>query len=56
MDLVASAAPFIDLLVQVRGELRLQKLWALSDVVRDRLIELGVVLEDGKDGTTWRWK
>jgi len=56
VDLGTSAAPFIDLLVQVRRELRSQKLWALSDLLRDRLVELGVVLEDGKDGTTWRWK
>ncbi len=50
------AAPFVDLLVEVRTELRQQKLWALSDLIRDRLLELGVVLEDGKGGTTWRWK
>jgi cysteinyl-tRNA synthetase len=55
-DQGASAAPFINTLIQVRGELRAQKLWALSDLVRDRLIDLGVVLEDSKDGTTWRWK
>ena len=50
------AEPFIDLLIQIRRELRQQKLWALSDLVRDRLTELGVLLEDSKDGTTWRWK
>jgi cysteinyl-tRNA synthetase len=52
----AQAAPFIDLLIEIRRELRQQKLWSLSDLVRDRLLELGVILEDGKDGTTWRWK
>jgi cysteinyl-tRNA synthetase len=50
------AAPFIDLLVELRRELRSQKLWSLSDLVRDRLAELGVILEDSKEGTTWRWK
>ncbi|MFH1634672.1 MAG: cysteine--tRNA ligase [Chloroflexota bacterium] len=49
-------APFVDLLVEVRGEMRTQKLWALSDQIRDRLTELGVVLEDTKTDTTWRWK
>jgi cysteinyl-tRNA synthetase len=49
------AAPFIDLLVEVRKQLRMQKLWALSDLVRDQLAEQGVLLEDSKDGTTWRW-
>jgi cysteinyl-tRNA synthetase len=52
----AQAAPFIDLLVEIRRELRQQKLWALSDVVRNRLGELGVVLEDTKEGTSWKWK
>ena len=45
----------MDLLVEIRSELRKQKLWALSDLVRNRLQELGVVLEDSKDGTTWHW-
>jgi cysteinyl-tRNA synthetase len=50
------AAPFVDLLIEVRSELRSQKLWSLSDLVRDRLTEMGVILEDSKDGTTWRWQ
>jgi cysteinyl-tRNA synthetase len=49
------ADPFVDLLVEMRTELRNQKLWALSDLIRDRLIDLGVSLEDGKEGTVWRW-
>ncbi|HJW90855.1 MAG TPA: cysteine--tRNA ligase, partial [Anaerolineales bacterium] len=52
----AQAAPFIDLLIEIRRQLRQQKLWSLSDAVRDRLADLGVVLEDSKDGTLWRWK
>ncbi|MBM3144481.1 MAG: cysteine--tRNA ligase [Chloroflexi bacterium] len=50
------AAPFVDLLLEVRAELRNQKLWTLSDKVRDRLAELGVIVEDGKEDATWRWK
>jgi cysteinyl-tRNA synthetase len=50
------AAPYIQLLIELRRELREQKLWALSDQIRARLVELGVLLEDNKDGTTWRWK
>jgi cysteinyl-tRNA synthetase len=52
----AQAAPFIDLLIEMRNQLRDQKLWALSDMVRDRLLELGILVEDTKDGTSWRWK
>ncbi|MFO7584707.1 MAG: cysteine--tRNA ligase [Anaerolineales bacterium] len=49
------ADPFIDLLLEVRAEARAQKLWALSDLIRDRLKELGVTVEDSKQGSTWHW-
>ena len=49
------ADKFINLLVEVRTEVRKQKLWPLSDQIRDRLKEMGVTIEDGKEGTTWRW-
>ncbi len=52
----AEAAPFVELLIEIRNQLRSQKLWALSDQIRDQLGELGVVLEDSKDGTGWRWE
>lgn len=48
------AAPFIDLLLAVREELRSQKLWALSDRIRDGLAEQGVIVEDAATGATWR--
>jgi cysteinyl-tRNA synthetase len=51
-----AAGPFIDLLVELRLEMRKQKLYGISDQIRDRLSELGVILEDGKNGTTWRMK
>ncbi len=50
------AEPFIELLLELRAELRTQKLWSLSDLIRDRLAELGVAIEDNKEGTTWHWK
>ena len=53
---VTPADAFVDLLVQVRSELRQQKLWQLGDQIRDRLAGLGVLVEDSKDGSTWRWK
>lgn len=49
------ADPFVDLLVELRTEMRKQKQWAFSDLIRDRLVSLGVVLEDSKEGTRWRW-
>ncbi|RUA17986.1 MAG: cysteine--tRNA ligase [Clostridia bacterium] len=53
---LSDAAPFIDLLVEVRTALRAAKQWQLADDLRNRLLELGVVLEDTRDGTTWSWK
>ena len=47
------AAPFIDLLVTLRTELRAAKQWALADRVRDGLAELGVEVKDGAEGTRW---
>jgi len=43
----------LDFVVALRGKLRSQKLWALSDEIRDSLARLGIVIEDGKDGSKW---
>jgi len=51
-----SVDSFVDLLIEIRKDLRANKLWQLSDKVRDRLAELGVVLEDSLEGTSWHWK
>ena len=50
-----AAQPFIELLVEVRSELRAQRQWDLADRIRDRLAELGVILEDTPEGTEWRF-
>lgn len=51
---VQDVAPFIDLLVEVRSELRKARQFALADLVRSRLADLGVTLEDGPQGTRWK--
>ena len=43
----------IDLLIELRAELRAKKEFDLSDRIRDRLQELGIVLKDGPAGTIW---
>jgi cysteinyl-tRNA synthetase len=48
------AAPFIDLLVQIRNELRAAKQFELADRVRDGLAQLDITLEDSPDGTIWK--
>ena len=49
-----SIAPFVDLLLTVRQDLRKAKQWALSDKIRDELKALGVIVEDSAQGSTWR--
>jgi cysteinyl-tRNA synthetase len=50
------AAPFIELLIELRADLRKAKQWQLADQVRDKLAALGVTLEDGPGGTTYEVK
>lgn len=41
------------LIIDLRAEARLRKDFATSDLIRDRLIEKGIQLKDGKEGTQW---
>lgn len=50
-----SIRPFVELLLDVRRQLRESRQWALADQVRDRLASLGVVVEDKPGGQSdWR--
>ena len=53
---VGDAAPFIELLIFTRKRLREAKQFQLADEVRNKLVELGVTLEDSAQGTTWKFK
>ncbi|WIV87667.1 cysteine--tRNA ligase [Proteus appendicitidis] len=44
----------IELLIQQRNDARKNKDWAAADVARDALTAMGIVLEDGPQGTVWR--
>jgi cysteinyl-tRNA synthetase len=44
----------IELLITIRNDARQNKNFALSDKIRDNLKAAGIVLEDGKEGTTWK--
>ncbi|WP_455817070.1 cysteine--tRNA ligase [Pseudomonas cerasi] len=46
----------IEALIQMRIDARAAKNWAQADVARDKLNEMGIVLEDAADGTRWRRK
>jgi cysteinyl-tRNA synthetase len=44
----------VDLLIASRNEARKAKQFALSDKIRDDLKAIGIVIEDTKEGTTWK--
>ncbi len=46
--------PFVDLLVDIRTQLRTAKQWQLADIIRDRLSGLGITIEDTPQGTKWQ--
>ena len=46
----------IEKLIQQRLDARKAKDWAAAEAARDRLNEMGIELEDGPQGTTWRRK
>jgi len=46
----------IEALIKARNDARAAKDWPAADAARNRLNELGIVLEDGAQGTTWRRK
>ena len=44
----------IEALIKQRNEARAAKDWAAADLARNELTAMGIVLEDGPNGTTWR--
>jgi cysteinyl-tRNA synthetase len=44
----------LKMLIEMRQDARANKDWATADAIRDRLIDLGVTLEDRADGTIWK--
>jgi len=44
----------IKILIDQRLEVRANKDWAKSDFIRDQLAEIGIILKDNKEGTTWQ--
>ena len=43
----------IDKLIEARLTARAEKEWVRADEIRDELIEMGVAIKDGSEGTTW---
>jgi cysteinyl-tRNA synthetase len=52
----ANLAPYeqaVDLLLQIRAESKAKKDWATSDLIRNRMAEIGFKVKDTKDGVEW---
>ncbi|MDI3298939.1 MAG: cysteine--tRNA ligase [Bacillota bacterium] len=49
------AQALIELLLSLRELARARRDWGEADAIRARLEELGVVVEDRRDGPHWRW-
>jgi cysteinyl-tRNA synthetase len=45
--------PFVETLLGLRARARDARDWATADLIRDRLIEAGVEVRDGADGSSW---
>ena len=46
----------VELLLEMRKDAKSRKDWAMSDLIRDRLGEIGFELKDTKEGTEWKLK
>ncbi len=49
-----TASDEIEALIAKRNEARANRDWAAADGFRDQLNDMGITIEDGPDGTTWR--
>jgi peptidase E len=55
-DVASILCPLLDLILDLRGKLRAEKQWDLADMVRDKLLQAGVIVEDTPQGPQWRLK
>lgn len=58
-DSSTDSAPFegaVDLLLEIRKKAKDNKDWTTSDLIRDRLAELGFDVKDTKNGVEWKLK
>jgi cysteinyl-tRNA synthetase len=53
LQAAGDSAPYIQLLVEIRDELRKARQWELADRIRDRLADSGIGVEDDPAGTRW---
>ncbi len=44
----------MSIIIEIRQELRKNKIYELSDKIREKLHQIGIILEDTKEGTKWK--
>ena len=44
----------VDMVLGLRTKAKADKNFALSDEIRNKLVEAGVEVKDGKDGSSWK--
>jgi cysteinyl-tRNA synthetase len=47
-------AALVEMMIQMRADARKVRDFSRADEIRKRLAEIGVTLEDGPKGTSWR--
>jgi cysteinyl-tRNA synthetase len=50
-----SLKDLMSLILDIRTEAKTRKDWATADLVRNRLLEMGIQIKDGKEGSQWEW-
>jgi cysteinyl-tRNA synthetase len=50
----ATVGRLLDLIVDIRREARKKKDWGTADTIRDRLGEIGYIIEDSPQGARWK--
>jgi len=53
VDTASIVAPYLDLIMELRTAARAEKRFAESDLIRDRLAQVGVTIRDTPDGPQW---
>ncbi len=55
-DIPSVLAPLMGILMEVREKLRSARLWEPADLIREKLLQEGIVVEDTADGPRWHLK